>query len=117
MVVRKAKLQGEEVYDKLMNASDLSIKLQRRLGKTGRKLVSAVLQDRQKLVEDSISLVISGGGHIQPETPDHQLDSYPLVTVSARRKRASIRWNCRTTRQEVGRQRGQAIAPMQYRIV
>lgn len=69
-ILRKARMQGEQTYDKLINASDLSIKLQRHFGKFGRKLVSRLffkdLQD--KLVGDSIQFLISGGGHIQPET-------------------------------------------------
>ncbi len=82
-IVRKAKLQGEKTYDKLMNASDLSIKLQRRMGKAGRKLVSNLFfKDlQQKLVGDSIEFMISGGGHIQPETLKIiNSIGYPLVT-------------------------------------
>lgn len=82
-IVRKAKLQGEQTYDKLMNASDLSIKLQRRLGKTGRKLVSSLFfkNIQQKLVGDSIQFMISGGGHIQPETLKIiNSIGYPLVS-------------------------------------
>lgn len=82
-IVRKAKLQGEKTYDMLMNASDLSIKLQRRLGKTGRKLVSSLFfkDIQQKLVGDSIQFLISGGGHIQPEALKIiNSIGYPLVT-------------------------------------
>ncbi len=82
-IVRKAKLQGEDTYDKLMNASDLSIKLQRRLGKAGRKLVSSLFfkDIQQKLVGDSIEFCISGGGHIQPETLKIiNSIGYPLVS-------------------------------------
>ena len=69
-ILRKAKMQGEETYERLINASDISIKLQRRLGKLGRKIVSRLFfKDLQeKLVGGSIQFLISGGGHIQPET-------------------------------------------------
>ena len=68
-ILRKAKLQGEKTYDKLLNASDISIKLQRKLGKAGRRLVSrTIFKDlQQKLVGGGIQFLISGGGHIQPE--------------------------------------------------
>lgn len=82
-IVRKAKLQGEKTYEKLMNASDLSIKLQKRLGKAGRKLVSNLFfkDIQQKLVGNSIEFMISGGGHIQPETLKIiNSIGYPLVT-------------------------------------
>ena len=68
-ILRKAKMQGEQTYEKLINASDISIKLQRRFGKLGRKFVSRIFfKDLQeKLVGGSIQFLISGGGHIQPE--------------------------------------------------
>ncbi len=69
-ILRKAKLQGEETYEKLLNACDMSIGIQRKLGKTGRKLVSSLFfkDIQEKLVGNSIQFMISGGGHIQPET-------------------------------------------------
>jgi acyl carrier protein len=69
-ILRKAKMQGEATYEKLLNACDLSIKIQRRLGKVGRKLVSGLFfkDIQEKLVGSSIQFMISGGGHIQPET-------------------------------------------------
>ena len=82
-ILRKAKLQGDQVYEKLINASDMSIKMQRNLGKAGRKMVSKMFfKDlQQKLVGDSIQFMISGGGHIQPETLK-VINSigYPLVS-------------------------------------
>ena len=68
-ILRKAKMQGEKTYEKLLSASDTSIKLQRRFGKLGRKIVSKLFfkELQQKLVGDSIEFLISGGGHIQPE--------------------------------------------------
>lgn len=68
-IVRKAKLQGEKTYEKLMSAVELSIKLQHRLGKLGRTIVSKVIfkDIQQRLVGSSIQFMISGGGHIQPE--------------------------------------------------
>ncbi|MGI5848916.1 MAG: aminotransferase class I/II-fold pyridoxal phosphate-dependent enzyme [Christensenellales bacterium] len=69
-ILRKAKMQGEKTYDKLLSASDISIKLQRRFGSLGRKIVSkTIFKDlQQKLVGGSIQFLISGGGHIQPES-------------------------------------------------
>ena len=69
-ILRKAKLQGEETYEKLLNACDLSIKIQRRMGVPGRKLVSGMFfkDIQEKLVGNSVQFLISGGGHIQPET-------------------------------------------------
>ena len=68
-IINKAKMQGEKTYDKLMSACDLSIKIQRRFGRLGRKIVSKLFfkDIQQKLVGDSVQFLISGGGHIQPE--------------------------------------------------
>ncbi|MGI5918128.1 MAG: aminotransferase class I/II-fold pyridoxal phosphate-dependent enzyme [Christensenellales bacterium] len=120
-IVRKAKLQGEEVYDKLMNASDLSIKLQRRLGKTGRKLVSKLFfKDlQQKLVGDSIQFMISGGGHIQPETLKIiNSIGYPLVTGFGMTETGidSVELSDDIDR-KLDASVGKPFAPMQYRIV
>lgn len=69
-ILRKAKMQGEKTYEKLLNACDISIKLQRSLGNTGRKIVSGLFfkDIQEKLVGSGIQFLISGGGHIQPET-------------------------------------------------
>lgn len=68
-LLRKAKMQGEKTYDKLISACELSIKLQRRFGKLGRAIASKVFfkDIQQKLVGNSIQFMISGGGHIMPE--------------------------------------------------
>lgn len=119
-ILRKARLQGEQTYEKLINASDISIKLQRRLGKTGRKLVSKLFfKDlQQKLVGDSIQFMISGGGHIQLETlkiinsigyplvsgfgmTETGIDSVELSNSIDRKLDASV---------------GKPFEPMQYRI-
>ena len=69
-ILRKAKMKGEATYEKLLSACDISIKLQRRLGEAGRKLVSKLFfkEIQEKLVGSSVQFLISGGGHIQPET-------------------------------------------------
>ncbi len=69
-ILRKAKMQGEATYEKLLNACEISIGLQRRLGETGRKMVSSLFfkDIQKKLVGGSIQFLISGGGHIQPDT-------------------------------------------------
>jgi 8-amino-7-oxononanoate synthase/acyl carrier protein len=120
-LLRKAKLQGEKTYEKLINASDLSIKLQRRLGNTGRKLVSKLFfkELQHKLVGDSIHFMISGGGHIQPETlkiinsigyplvsgfgmTETGIDSVELSNSIDRKLDASV---------------GKPFLPMEYRVV
>jgi long-subunit acyl-CoA synthetase (AMP-forming) len=120
-ILRKAKLQGEKTYDKLIDASNMSIKLQRRFGVFGRKLVSKMFfKDlQQKLVGDSIQMCISGGGHIQPEAiklingigynlvngfgmTETGIDSVELSNDIDKRLEASV---------------GKPFAPMQYRIV
>jgi Long-chain acyl-CoA synthetases (AMP-forming) len=69
-ILRKARMQGEATYEKLLGACDISIRLQRRLGSAGRKIVSRLFfrEIQEKLVGSSIQFLISGGGHIQPET-------------------------------------------------
>lgn len=69
-ILRNAKMQGEKTYDKLIGAAEVSIRLQRRLGKLGRRIASKVLFKavQQKLVGDSIQFMISGGAHIKPES-------------------------------------------------
>ena len=68
-LLRKAKMEGEKTYDKLVGAAELSIKLQRRFGLLGKFIASKVFfKDlQQKLVGDSIQFMISGGAHIKPE--------------------------------------------------
>ncbi len=120
-ILRKAKLQGEETYDKLMNASDISIKLQRRLGKTGRKLVSKLFfKDlQQRLVGDSIQFMISGGGHIQPETLK-VINSigYPLVSGFGMTETGidSVELSGKIDR-KLDASVGKPFEPMEYRIV
>jgi 8-amino-7-oxononanoate synthase/acyl carrier protein len=67
-IVRKAKLQGQD--EKLLKFVDKSIGLQRRLGKQGRSAASGLFFKKlqQNLVGPDIKFMISGGGHIQPET-------------------------------------------------
>lgn len=120
-IVNKAKLQGEKTYEKLINASDLSIKIQRRLGGFGRKLVSKLFfKDlQQRLVGNGIQMLISGGGHIQPEAiklinsigynlvsgfgmTETGIDSVELSNNIDKRITASV---------------GKPFHPMQYRIV
>ncbi|NLT97516.1 MAG: long-chain fatty acid--CoA ligase, partial [Christensenellaceae bacterium] len=120
-ILRKAKLQGEEVYDRLMNASDLSIKLQRRLGKVGRKLVSKLFfKDlQQKLVGDSIQFMISGGGHIQPETLKIiNSIGYPLVSGFGMTETGidSVELSDDIDR-KLDASVGKPFAPMEFRIV
>ncbi|MBT3320021.1 MAG: AMP-binding protein [Clostridia bacterium] len=69
-LLRKAKLQGDKTYNKLIKATNISISLRRRLGKLGKIIAAKVLfKDLQnKLVGDSIQFMISGGAHIKPET-------------------------------------------------
>ncbi len=69
-ILRKAKAQGQDTYNKLINVSELSVKLQRNLGRLGKIIVSKILfRDLQKkLVGSDIQFMISGGGHILPET-------------------------------------------------
>ncbi len=68
-LLRKAKMEGEKTYDKLVSAAELSIKLQRRFGLLGKFIASKVFfKDlQQRLVGDSIEFMISGGAHIKPE--------------------------------------------------
>lgn len=120
-ILRKAKLQGEKTFDKLVNASDMSIKIQRRLGSFGRKLVSRLFfKDlQQKLVGGDIEMLISGGGHIQPEAiklinsigynlvsgfgmTETGIDSVELSNDIDKRLSASV---------------GKPFFPMEYRIV
>ena len=120
-IINKAKLQGEKTYEKLINASDLSIKIQRRFGGFGRKLVSKLFfKDLQeKLVGGGIRMLISGGGHIQPEAiklinsigynlvsgfgmTETGIDSVELSNDIDKRLAASV---------------GKPFFPMQYRIV
>lgn len=120
-IIRKAKLQGEETYDKLMNASDLSIKLQRRLGKAGRKLVSGLFfKDlQQKLVGDSIEFLISGGGHIQPETLKIiNSIGYPLVSGFGMTETGidSVELSSKIDT-KIDASVGKPFSPMEYRIV
>ncbi len=120
-LLRKARLQGEKTYEKLLNASDLSIKIQRRLGRFGRKLVSAVffkkLQD--KLVGGSIQFLISGGGHIQPETLKIiNSIGYPLVTGFGMTETGidSVEL-CMHIDRRLDASVGKPFSPMEYRIV
>jgi len=120
-ILRKAKLQGEAVYEKLINASDLSIKLQRRFGKVGRKLVSKLFfkDIQQKLVGDSIQFMISGGGHIQPETLKIiNSIGYPLVSGFGMTETGidSVELSDDIDR-KLDATVGKPFAPMQYRIV
>ncbi len=120
-IIRKAKLQGEETYDKLMNASDLSIKLQRRLGKAGRKIVSSLFfrDIQQKLVGDSIEFMISGGGHIQPETLKIiNSIGYPLVSGFGMTETGidSVELSSKIDT-KLDASVGKPFSPMQYRIV
>ena len=120
-ILRKAKLQGEATYDKLINASDISIKLQRRLGKTGRRLVSKLFfkDVQQKLVGDSIQFMISGGGHIQPETLKIiNSIGYPLVSGFGMTETGidSVELSDDIDR-KLDASVGKPFAPMQYRIV
>ena len=120
-IVRKARLQGEKTFDKLMNASDLSIKIQRRLGKTGRKLVSKLFfKDlQQKLVGGSIQFLISGGGHIQPETLKIiNSIGYPLVTGFGMTETGidSVEL-CMDIDRRLDASVGKPFEPMEYRIV
>ncbi len=120
-IIRKAKLQGEKTYEKLINASDLSIKIQRRLGASGRKLVSKLFfkELQQKLVGGGIQMLISGGGHIQPDAiklinsigynlvsgfgmTETGIDSVELSNDIDKRLAASV---------------GKPFSPMEYRIV
>lgn len=120
-ILRKAKLQGEKQYEKLIDASDMSIKLQRRLGAFGRKMVSKLFFKnlQQKLVGGSIQMMISGGGHIQPEAiklingigynlvngfgmTETGIDSVELSNDIDKRLEASV---------------GKPFSPMQYRVV
>ena len=120
-ILRKARLQGEETYDKLINASDLSIKIQRRLGKTGRKLVSNLFfKDlQQRLVGDSIQFMISGGGHIQPETLKIiNSIGYPLVSGFGMTETGidSVELSDSIDR-KLDASVGKPFFPMEYRIV
>ncbi len=120
-IVRKARLQGEETYDKLMNASDLSIKLQRRLGKAGRKFVSSLFfkDIQQKLVGDSIEFCISGGGHIQPETLKIiNSIGYPLVSGFGMTETGidSVELSAKIDT-KLDASVGKPFYPMEYRIV
>lgn len=120
-ILRKARLQGEKTYDKLMNASDLSIKIQRRLGKTGRKLVSKLFfKDlQQRLVGGSIQFLISGGGHIQPETLKIiNSIGYPLVTGFGMTETGidSVEL-CMDIDRRLDASVGKPFEPMEYRIV
>ncbi|MGE5494557.1 MAG: aminotransferase class I/II-fold pyridoxal phosphate-dependent enzyme [Burkholderiales bacterium] len=120
-IMRKAKLQGEKQYEKLINASDFSIKLQRRFGRAGRRIVSKLFfkELQQKLVGSSIQMMISGGGHIQPEAiklingigynlvngfgmTETGIDSVELSNDIDKRLEATV---------------GKPFAPMEYRIV
>ncbi len=120
-IINKAKLKGEKTYEKLINASDLSIKIQRRLGSAGRKLVSKLFfkDIQKKLVGGGIRMLISGGGHIQPEAiklinsigynlvsgfgmTETGIDSVELSNDIDKRLSASV---------------GRPFEPMEYRIV
>ncbi len=67
-IVRKAKLQGQE--EKLQKYIDKSIGLQRKFGKLGKTIASRLFfkNIQQNLVGPDIKFLISGGGHILPET-------------------------------------------------
>jgi long-subunit acyl-CoA synthetase (AMP-forming) len=119
--LRKARLQGEQTYEKLINASDISIKLQRRLGRAGRKLVSKLFfkELQQKLVGDSIQFMISGGGHIQPETLKIiNSIGYPLVSGFGMTETGidSVELSGSIDR-KLDASVGKPFAPMEYRIV
>ncbi len=120
-ILRKAKLQGEETYEKLLNACDLSISLQRRLGKTGRKLVSSLFFKavQENLVGDSVQFLITGGGHIQPETLKIiNAIGYPLYSGFGMTETGidSVELSSKIdNRLDAGV--GKPFSPMEYRIV
>ena len=120
-ILRKAKLQGEKTYDKLQNASDLSIKIQRLMGNFGRKLVSKLFfkELQQKLVGDSIQFMISGGGHIQPETIKLiNAIGYPLVNGFGMTETGidSVVLNMHIDKR-IESSVGKPFEPMEYRVV
>ena len=67
-ILRKAKLQGQD--EKLLKFIDKSISLQKRLGKAGKAIASNLFfkKIQQNLVGPDIKFMVSGGGHILPET-------------------------------------------------
>jgi acyl carrier protein len=69
-IIRKAKSSGEGNLDKLTRALDWSIKMQRMLGRRGQSIVSKAMfaKYQKQLFGQEIHLMISGGGHILPET-------------------------------------------------
>lgn len=69
-IVKKAKLKGNEAYEKLMKYVDKSISLQRRLGKLGRKTAAKLFfkDIQESLCGPDLRFAISGGGHILADT-------------------------------------------------
>ena len=69
-VLKKVKKQGEKVEQKLEKALNLSIKLQKALGRTGQKIAQKVIfaKYQNMLFGTDIHMMISGGGSILPET-------------------------------------------------
>jgi 8-amino-7-oxononanoate synthase/acyl carrier protein len=69
-ILRKAKLQNDETYKKLMAGIDRSISVQQKLKTLGQKIISKTeLKEVQRaLLGDSIEYLVSGGGRVLPET-------------------------------------------------
>ncbi len=67
-IIRKAKMSGRE--EKLRSFVDKSIFLQKRMGKAGKAIASNLFfkEVQGNLVGSSIRYMVSGGGHILPET-------------------------------------------------
>ncbi|MEZ4357154.1 MAG: aminotransferase class I/II-fold pyridoxal phosphate-dependent enzyme [Eubacteriales bacterium] len=69
-LLKKARLGGQETVDKLEKYLSRSLALQKRLGKYGRAVATKLFfrEIQSKLFGSDVRFMISGGGHILPET-------------------------------------------------
>ena len=69
-IIKKARLKGQEYVDKFYKYSDISIRLQKHLGRLGRLIVSRFFfKDLQNMLfGQNIRFLVTGGGHIPAET-------------------------------------------------
>ncbi|MGI6176511.1 MAG: aminotransferase class I/II-fold pyridoxal phosphate-dependent enzyme [Christensenellales bacterium] len=69
-ILKKAKLQGEATVKKLNKVIDWSIRIQKTFGRFGQKVITKLVMGKfqQKLFGTDMHSMVSGGGHVLPET-------------------------------------------------